>query len=81
VVQVRDQVVGVLYASRVPHERLGDAYCLALESAGLDVSRGGWRVLGEALGEMVAYGETSLTEAETAGESMLRGNAIRLHKL
>jgi predicted TIM-barrel fold metal-dependent hydrolase len=41
----------------------------------------GRRVLGEALGEMVHHEETSLTEAETAGESMLRGNAIRLYKL
>jgi predicted TIM-barrel fold metal-dependent hydrolase len=41
----------------------------------------GRRVIGEALGELVAYGEMSLTEAEAAGESMLRGNAIRLYKL
>jgi uncharacterized protein len=41
----------------------------------------GRRVIGQALGEMVAYGETSLTEAEAVGESMLRGNAIRLYKL
>ena len=41
----------------------------------------GRRVIGEALGELVAYGEASLTEAEAAGESMLRGNAIRLYKL
>ena len=26
----------MLYASRVPHERLGDAHRLALEGAGLD---------------------------------------------
>src|SRR5215217_6221649 len=41
----------------------------------------GRRVLGEVLGELVAYGETSLTEAEAAGESMLRGNASRLYRL
>jgi hypothetical protein len=41
----------------------------------------GRRVLGEVLGELVAYGETSLTEAEAAGESMLRRNAIRLYRL
>jgi predicted TIM-barrel fold metal-dependent hydrolase len=41
----------------------------------------GRRVIGQALGEMVAYGETSLTEAEAVGKSMLRGNAIRLYKL
>jgi uncharacterized protein len=41
----------------------------------------GRRVIGEVLGELVAYGETSLTEAEAAGESMLRGNASRLYGL
>jgi predicted TIM-barrel fold metal-dependent hydrolase len=41
----------------------------------------GRRVIGEVLGELVAYRETSLTEAETAGESMLRENAIRLYRL
>src|SRR5919112_4625746 len=41
VVQVRDQVVGVLYASRVPHERFRDAHRLALEGARLDVARRG----------------------------------------
>ena len=41
----------------------------------------GRRAIGEALGELVAYGEMSLTEAEAAGESMLRGNAIRLYNL
>ena len=43
VLQVRDQVVGVLYASRVPHERFGDAHRLAFEGAGLDVARRGGR--------------------------------------
>src|SRR5215210_4220050 len=42
-VQIRDQVVCVLYARRVPHERLGDAHRLALPGAGLDVARGGGR--------------------------------------
>ena len=41
----------------------------------------GRRVIGEALGEMVAYGEMSPTEAEAAGEGVLRGNAIRLYRL
>jgi uncharacterized protein len=41
----------------------------------------GRRVLGEVLGELVTYGETSLTEAEAAGESIVRGNAIRLYRL
>jgi uncharacterized protein len=41
----------------------------------------GRSVLGEALGELVAYGEMSLTEAKAAGDSMLRGNAIRLYRL
>ncbi len=41
----------------------------------------GRRVIGEALGEMVAYGELGLTEAEAAGEGVLRGNATRLYGL
>ena len=42
----------------------------------------GRRVLGEALGEMVSHGELSpLPEAEAAGESILRGNAMRLYGL
>ena len=41
----------------------------------------GRRVLGEALGEMVAQGELSLTEAEAVGEGVLRGNATRLYGL
>jgi predicted TIM-barrel fold metal-dependent hydrolase len=41
----------------------------------------GRRVIGEALGELVAYREASLPEAEAAGESVLRGNAIRLYRL
>ena len=41
----------------------------------------GRRVLGEALGELVAHGDLSIPEAEVAGESVLRGNAIRLYRL
>jgi predicted TIM-barrel fold metal-dependent hydrolase len=41
----------------------------------------GRRVLGEALGEMVAHGELDFPEAEAAGESVLRGNATRLYRL
>jgi predicted TIM-barrel fold metal-dependent hydrolase len=41
----------------------------------------GRRVIGEALGEMVAYGEMSPTEAESAGEDLLRRNAARLYRL
>ena len=41
----------------------------------------GRRVLGEALGELVAYGELDLLEAEAVGESVLRGNATRLYGL
>ena len=41
----------------------------------------GRRVLGEALGEMVSHGELALPEAEAAGESILRGNAMRLYRL
>ena len=41
----------------------------------------GRRVLGEALEELVAYGELSLPEAEAAGEGVLQGNATRLYRL
>ena len=61
---------------------------LVYSSDGIEVPELHWmsaidgrRVIGEVLGELVAYGETSLTEAEAAGESMLRGNAIRLYRL
>jgi hypothetical protein len=41
----------------------------------------GRRVLGEALVEMVSHGDLALLEAESAGESILRGNATRLYRL
>jgi uncharacterized protein len=41
----------------------------------------GRHVLGLALEELVAYDELSIPEAEAAGESVLRGNAIRLYRL
>jgi uncharacterized protein len=41
----------------------------------------GRRVLGEALGEMVSYGELTLPEAEALGERILRTNATRLYGL
>ena len=41
----------------------------------------GRRVLGQALEELVAYGELSIPEAEVAGENVLRGNATRLYRL
>jgi hypothetical protein len=41
----------------------------------------GRRVIGEALGEMVAQGELDLDEAEAVGESLLCGNATRLYGL
>ncbi len=41
----------------------------------------GRRVIGEALGELVAHGELDLAEAEATGEAMLRGNAARLYGL
>jgi uncharacterized protein len=40
----------------------------------------GRRVLGEALGELVAHGELGLLEAEAAGESVLCANATRLYR-
>jgi predicted TIM-barrel fold metal-dependent hydrolase len=41
----------------------------------------GRRVLGQALGELVARRELDLSEAEAAGEDVLRGNAQRLYRL
>jgi predicted TIM-barrel fold metal-dependent hydrolase len=41
----------------------------------------GRRVLGQALGELVAHGELDLTEAEAVGEGVLRENATRLYRL
>jgi uncharacterized protein len=41
----------------------------------------GRHVLGEALEELVAHGELSIPEAEAAGESVLRANAIQLYQL
>lgn len=41
----------------------------------------GRRVLGEALGEMVATGELTLSEAEGVGENMLCNNATNLYRL
>lgn len=41
----------------------------------------GRHVLGQALEELVAHGELSIPEAEAAGETVLRGNAIRLYRL
>jgi hypothetical protein len=41
----------------------------------------GRRVVGQALGEMVARGEISISGAEVAGEGVLRGNAIQLYRL
>jgi len=41
----------------------------------------GRRVLGQALEELVAHAEMSISGAEAAGESLLRGNAIHLYRL
>src|SRR5215216_7725605 len=41
----------------------------------------GRRAIGEALGELVSQGELDLSDAEAAGESILRGNASRLYRL
>jgi hypothetical protein len=41
----------------------------------------GRRVLGQALGELVEYGELDVSGAEAAGEDVLRGNATRLYQL
>ena len=41
----------------------------------------GRRAIGEALGELVCRGELDLSDAEAAGESILRANATRLYRL
>ena len=41
----------------------------------------GRRAIGEALGELVSQGELDLSDAEAAGESILRANAIGLYRL
>ena len=41
----------------------------------------GRRVLSQALEELVAHGELSISQAEAAGEEVLRKNAIRLYRL
>ena len=41
----------------------------------------GRRVLGQALGEVVAHGELNVSEAEAIREDVLRRNAIRLYQL
>ncbi len=72
------------------HEALGVAPIskLLYSSDGIGVPEIHWlsaidgrHVLGQALEELVAHGELSIPEAEAAGESILRGNAIRLYQL
>ncbi|WIG60399.1 MAG: Glutamine synthetase type II, eukaryotic [Ktedonobacterales bacterium] len=41
----------------------------------------GRRVLGQVLGESVAYGDLSAADAEAAGRAILRENALRLYRL
>ena len=41
----------------------------------------GRRAIGEALGELVSRGDLDLSDAEAAGESILRANATRLYRL
>ncbi len=72
------------------HEALGVAPIskLLYSSDGVGVPELHWmgaidgrHVLGQALEELVAHGELSISEAETAGEAVLRGNAVRLYEL
>ncbi|HEU4785108.1 MAG TPA: amidohydrolase family protein, partial [Ktedonobacterales bacterium] len=44
-------------------------------------ARDGRRILGQALGESVAYGELTIAEAETAARAILHDNAVRLYQL
>jgi uncharacterized protein len=41
----------------------------------------GRRILGQALGESVAYGELTRSEAEAAARAVLHDNAVRLYQL
>jgi uncharacterized protein len=41
----------------------------------------GRRVISQALEDLVAHGEMSISEAEAAGDSLLRENAIHLYRL
>jgi hypothetical protein len=72
------------------HEALGVAPIskLLYSSDGIGVPELHWisaidgrHVLGQALEELVAHGELSISEAEAAGEDVLRGNAVRLYRL
>ena len=72
------------------HEALGVAPIskLLYSSDGIGVPELHWmsaidgrHVLGQALEELVAHGELTIPEAEASGESVLRGNAIRLYRL
>ena len=61
---------------------------LVYSSDGIEVPELHWmsamdgrRVIGAALGDMVDHGELTLTEAEAAGEGILRTNAKRLYRL
>jgi predicted TIM-barrel fold metal-dependent hydrolase len=44
-------------------------------------ARDGRRILGQALGESVAYGDLTRSEAETAARAILHDNAVRLYQL
>jgi hypothetical protein len=72
------------------HEALGVAPIskLLYSSDGIVVPELHWmsaidgrHVLGQALEELVAHGELSISEAEVAGEDVLRRNAVRLYGL
>jgi uncharacterized protein len=72
------------------HEALGVAPIskLLYSSDGIGVPELHWmsaidgrHVLGQALEELVAHGELSISEAEAAGEEVLRNNAVRLYRL
>ena len=72
------------------HEALGVAPIskLLYSSDGIGVPELHWmsaidgrHVLGQALEELVAHGELSISEAEAAGEDVLRNNAVRLYRL
>jgi hypothetical protein len=69
------QALGVAPTSKLMHSSDGIGVPELHWMSAID----GRRVIGEALEELVAYGEASLTEAEATGQGVLRANAARLY--
>lgn len=71
------QALGVAPASKLMYSSDGIAVPELHWISAID----GRRIIGEALGELVAQGEASFSEAESTGEAILRNNAKRLYNL